>query len=221
VLAGSRRESLWRLGVAAEGSRAAEGVQLALPLPVPAGPSLREQTPWEQVVADYASVGIALEQHPMELLRAELSEAVVSSADLDGVADGAAIEVAGMVVARQRPATARGVVFLLLEDELGTVNVIVPPPVYERHRLMVRTASFARVAGRLERREGTINLVASRLAALSHPDMPVAQVRHIEPSPERETGRAERRDGTARPREELSDLDAVLPAAHSFGRRGR
>ena len=124
-----------------------------------------------------------------------------------------------MVVARQRPATARGVVFMLLEDELGTINVIVPPPVYERHRLIVRTASFARVSGRLERREGTINVLASTLAPLSRPDMPVADVRHIEPPPERETGRAER-DGVPEQRE-LSDLDAVLPAAHSFGRRGR
>ena len=95
-----------------------------------------------------------------------------------------------MVVARQRPATARGVVFLLLEDEVGTVNVIVPPPVYERHRLVVRTASFVLISGRLERRDGTTNVVAAAVDSLSRPDMPGAEVRHIEPPVERETGRS-------------------------------
>jgi len=207
----SRREALWRLGVPAGGTRSGAGVQLALPLAVPAAPSLREQTPWEQVVADYASIGIALEDHPMALLREELGESVASSADLARAPHGASLEAAGMVVARQRPATARGVVFMLLEDEVGTVNVIVPPPVYERHRMIVRTASFVRITGRLERREGTMNLVASALRTLERPDLPRAEVRHIEPPAERETGR----DAA------LSDLAAALPAAHSFGRRGR
>jgi error-prone DNA polymerase len=101
---------------------------------------------------------------------------------------------------------------MLLEDELGTINVIVPPPVYERHRLVVRTASFVRVTGRLERRERTINVVASAIDSLSRPDLPVAEIRHIEPPQERETGRSQ---------QAMSDLDAALPAAHSFGRRGR
>jgi error-prone DNA polymerase len=210
-LDGTRRSALWRLGVPAGGTRSGAGVQLALPLAVPAAPSLREQTPWEQVVADYASIGVALESHPMALLREELGDSVASSADLRRARDGASIEVAGMVVARQRPATARGVVFMLLEDERGTANVIVPPPVYERHRMVVRTASFVRITGRLERREGTMSVVASALQTLSRPDLPQAEVRHIEPPVERETGR----DAA------LSDLASALPAAHSFGRRGR
>ena len=208
---GSRREALWRLGVPAGGTRAGRDVQLALPLAVPAAPSLREQTPWEEVVADYAAIGIALEDHPMALLRGELADSVASSAEAARARDGSAIEVAGMVVARQRPATARGVVFMLLEDELGTINVIVPPPVYERHRLVVRTASFVRITGRMERREGTLNVVASALESLSRPDLPAADVHHIEPPQERETGR----DAA------VADLAAALPAAHSFGRRGR
>ena len=87
-----------------------------------------------------------------------------------------------MVVARQRPATAKGVVFMLLEDERGVVNVIVPPPVYERCRLAVRTASFALVNGRLERRENVLNLVADSVERLSVPARAAgAEVRHIEP----------------------------------------
>jgi error-prone DNA polymerase len=217
---GRRRPALWRLGVAAAAARSGDGVQLALPLGVPAPPSLREQTSWERVVGDYASVGMTLEEHPMALLRADLAESVATSTELERTRDRSPVEVAGMVVARQRPATARGVVFMLLEDELGTINVIVPPSVYERHRLVVRTASFVRVTGRLERRDGTINMVASELASLSRPDLPAANVRHIEPPVEREMGRSgEREDDGARVA--LSDLGAVLPAAHSFGRRGR
>ncbi|MGH2961733.1 MAG: DNA polymerase III subunit alpha, partial [Solirubrobacterales bacterium] len=210
-MGGSRREALWRFGVPAGGIHAGGDVQLSLPLSVPAAPSLREQTPWEDVVADYDAVGIALAEHPMALLRGELADSVASSAEAASARDGSAIEVAGMVVARQRPATARGVVFMLLEDELGTINVIVPPPVYERHRLVVRTASFVRIGGRVERREETLNVVAGRLASLSRPDLPAADVRHIEPPADRETGRAAA----------VADLAAALPAAHSFGKRGR
>ena len=104
----------------------------------------------------------------MELLRPSLGPRCPSD-ELDGISHGRSV-VAGMVVARQRPATAKGVVFMLLEDELGTINVIVPPPVYERHRLAVRTASFALVSGKLERREGVINVVASGRAPLAPPD---------------------------------------------------
>jgi DNA polymerase III alpha subunit len=99
--------------------------------------------------------------------------------------------------------------FLLIEDETGVANVIVVPPVYERHRPAVRTASLIMVTGRLERREGVVNVVASAVDGIERPDAPLADVHTIEPSPARGTGRA------------IGDLDAVLPAAHSFGRRGR
>ena len=74
--------------------------------------------------------------------------------------------IAGMVTARQRPETANGVTFLLLEDERGSVNLVVPPPVYERHRPLVRAAPLLRARGRLERREGTVNVLVSDLAPL-------------------------------------------------------
>jgi DNA polymerase III alpha subunit len=117
-----------------------------------------------------------------------------------------------MVVARQRPSTANGVVFLLLEDEVGTVNVVVLPPVYERCRLAVRTASFAQVSGKVERREEVMNVVALAIQPLATPDHLAADVKHIEPPVERETGRHGR---------DAADLAAVMPAAHSFGRRAR
>jgi error-prone DNA polymerase len=133
-----------------------------------------------------------------------------------------------MVVARQRPSTAKGVVFMLVEDEVGVINLVVLPPAYERHRLAVRTAGFVLVTGLLERREGVINVVVDTLEALATPDMPQGKVRHIEPPAERETGR--RRPG---PEEELpqvaaagggarsaaAEIAAVAPHPHSFGRR--
>ena len=204
-----RRVPLWRLG-AANGS--GDG-QLSLPLPLPEAPSLAEQTPWQRLTADYGAYGIALEEHPLSLLRSDLDPATVTCATLERIRDGAGLEVAGLLVARQRPATARGVMFLLIEDETGVANVIVLPPVYERHRLTVRTASLVTVTGRLERREGVINVVASAVRPIERPDVPLADVHTIEPSRSRETGR----DGG----HEISDLDAVLPVAHSFGRRGR
>jgi error-prone DNA polymerase len=230
-----RREDLWRLGVAgagrrvvgsavsngesASGDRQANPVQLALPLPVPAAPILRELDSWERLLADYESTGIAIAEHPMAVLRPELEEGVLSSEELWAVSSGRIVEVAGMVVARQRPATANGVVFVLLEDEAGTVNVVVPPPVYSRHRLAVRTASFATVSGRVERREEVMNLVASAIQPLATPDQQSAEVRHIVPR-EHETGQSSR-DQAQRATVRARDLEAVAPAAHSFGRRGR
>jgi error-prone DNA polymerase len=205
-----RRADLWRVGVA-RGSKATRG-QLSLPLSVPEAPPLRELSEWERVVADYAATGVTLGTHPMELMRAGLRERVLRSEDLETTPDGTRVEVAGMVVARQRPATARGVVFMLLEDESGVINLVVLPPAYKRHRLAVRTASFLRVDGKLERREGVINVVADGLEPLATPDLAAGKVRHIEPPVERETGRRDDRDAVV-------ELEAVAPRAHSFGRR--
>ena len=77
-----------------------------------------------------------------------------------------------MVTARQRPETANGITFMLLEDERGSVNLIVPPPVYDRHRTLVRTAPLLRARGRLERREGTINVLVADLAPLERVQSP-------------------------------------------------
>src|SRR4051794_432422 len=235
-----RRQDLWQLGVANGARRlpvkragsqapATDGpasngadphIQLSLPLPIPAPPTLRELDSWERLLTDYSSTGMAIAEHPMALIRPGLENGIATSADLDRLANGSFVRVPGMVVARQRPATARGVVFMLLEDEVGTVNVVVPPPVYTRHRLAVRTASFARVDGKLERREGVINVVARSVHPLATPDQPASKVRHIEPPVERETGR-HGRDGDVATDQRAAELAAVAPAAHSFGRRGR
>ncbi|MEO7197917.1 MAG: error-prone DNA polymerase, partial [Solirubrobacterales bacterium] len=211
-----RREPLWRLGVARGSMRQSGGEQLALPLSVPTAPALAEQTPWERVMADYGSSGMSLNEHPLELLRSILDPATVTCAQLERIADGSELVVAGLLVARQRPATAKGVMFLLIEDESGVANVIVLPPVYERHRLAVRTASLITIDGRLERRAGVINVVAASVRQLERPDAPLAEVLNLEPPSEREGGGLDEEG-----HERIADLDAVLPPAHSFGRRRR
>ncbi len=201
-----RREALWEAGVAGTGVRHDEGTQMALPLETSAAPALPPLGGWGEAIADYRSIGMTLGGHPMELIRAGLGPDLLRSTDLERVQDGRTVEVAGMVVARQRPETAKGIVFMLLEDERGTVNLIVPPPVYERFRALVRAAPLVRAKGRLERREGTVNVLVSEVGELE---------RSRQPSPPRQ-----RRPIRRRLRERaVAELRAVAPAGHSFGRR--
>ncbi len=120
-----------------------------------------------------------------------------------------------MVVARQRPETAKGITFMLLEDERGTINLIVPPRVYERSRPLVRAAPLLRARGRLERREGATNVIVSALAALERRDPPPGA---LPAAPERAAPDPARRRSRERA---VAELRAVAPAGHSFGRRGR
>jgi len=155
-----------------EGRNSPKASQLALPLPteqdMPAGAGfgLRPMTEWDRMVADFAILGLSPNHHPMVFLRAGLHEGVVPSAMLGALPDGARVEVAGLVACRQRPGTAKGFVFLVLEDEFGLVNVIVRPGLHERQRLLVRTEPFVIVRGKLQRRDGTVNVVAESLRAL-------------------------------------------------------
>jgi len=168
---GGRRGALWDVGTVGTAHRSGEGTQLALPLEEPGAPALEPLGEWGEAIADYRSTGMTLGEHPLALMRAELPRDLLRSADLERVEDGTTVEVAGMVVARQRPETAKGIVFMLLEDERGTVNLIVPPPVYDRHRAEVRASPLVRAKGRLERREGTINVLVSEVAELQRTQM--------------------------------------------------
>jgi len=95
---------------------------------------------------------------------------VARASDLPGLVDGRAVRVAGAVVVRQRPGTAKGFVFLNLEDETGLVNVVVPPPLFHRHRLILVQEPFLYVEGTLEHREGVISVRAGRIQPL-HPEL--------------------------------------------------
>ncbi|UJA21888.1 error-prone DNA polymerase [Thermoleophilia bacterium SCSIO 60948] len=215
----SRRRALWSAGVAAGSRRAgSDGLQLALPLELPEAPELEPVSPWESMIADYKSTSMTLGEHPMSLIRAELGPGMLTSTELERARNMSSVRTAGLVVARQRPGTAKGVVFMLLEDEVGVVNVIVPPPVYERCRLTVRTSPLVSCSGRIERREGVMNLIADEVSQLSSPGISGAEVRTIEPSVEAETGRVPTDRVAAAGG--AAGLAAVAPRPQSFGRRG-
>ena len=212
-----RRRALWLLGVAVPGTKVKGGTQLALPLDPHEGPQLRALTAWERMLADYGSTGVTLREHPLELMRPSLPGTLRSSQELERAGHGTRVEVAGLVVARQRPATANGITFMLLEDEFGTINLIVPPPVHDRCRLAIRGEPLVWAAGRVEHAEGTTNVLVDTVERLERPDLPRAEVKHIEP---RRTWSTDGQDGF-QAEEQESDLRAVVPAGHSFGRRGR
>jgi error-prone DNA polymerase len=219
-----RREALWRVGVSANGRAGARRTQLALPIEPPQAPPLEPLGDWGELIADFRSTGIALGKHPMELMRPGIDPVLVRSDDLERMDDGSTVEVAGMVVARQRPGTAKGIVFMTLEDERGIVNVIVPKRVYERHRATVRSAVMVRGRGRLERREGVVNVLVDRVEPLERGAS--GEPRHPPPPEHSRSFQAPAEppsESSSRRTRELAvaELRAVAPAGHSFGRRGR
>ena len=152
-----RRELLWELGLvaaAAERARAAarsasSRCRSSRPRETP---ELPEQTPGSGCSPTTARPSLSVGVHPLELLRPHLPRAdALEPRARASTQAGEVVAVAGMAVARQRPATANGVVFMLLEDELGQMNLIVPPPVYERFRALVRGEPLLLARGRFER----------------------------------------------------------------------
>jgi error-prone DNA polymerase len=245
---GARRTALWQLGVTAPGvpipgargarlaagGAASPGTQLSLPLAAPEAPPLAALAPWDAMVADYASTGLTLGPHPLELVRPHLDPDVVSIADLERLPHDSRVRLGGLVVARQRPGTAKGIVFLLLEDEFGTVNLVIPPDLYEANRLTVRGEPLVLCEGRLERLPvggGAINVFVKGIRPLVAPGQPGAEV--VELAERRITAAATGRgEGSARPLRDaeadgggsgrtLGDFREVAPAVQSFasGRR--
>lgn len=140
-----------------------------MPLPLPTKQdevSLKDFDRWERLIADYDVIGFSTSDHPMAFIRSTLGQGISSTIDLNAIRDGARVRMAGLVVCRQRPVTASGFLFLVLEDEYGLVNVIVRPKVYERYRALSRTTSFLVVGGVLQYREGVTNVIATTITAL-------------------------------------------------------
>jgi error-prone DNA polymerase len=210
----ARRTALWQLGLATPARRTKGGDQLALDLPLSHAPRLPALSEWEEMIADYSATGISIEHHPIQLLRDQLTEqGAASTAQLATVRHGTQVKVGGFVIARQKPGTANGITFLLLEDEAGTLNVIVPPPLYEKHRLIVRTEPLVLIEGVLERHAsggGAINLLAKKIARLARlDDSAAATVKDL-------------RKPEAPAIEGSDDFAVAAPAVMNFGRgRGR
>jgi len=120
----------------------------------------------DDMLDDYASTGLSLAHHPIALLRRRLGKRVSSARQLSDLADGRAVQVAGLVTHRQRPGTASGVIFLSLEDETGIVNVIVWPKLAKRFRVEVLQAGLLKVCGKLQNTNGSQHVVANRCETL-------------------------------------------------------
>jgi error-prone DNA polymerase len=126
-------------------------------------------TPEEEIVADYEGTGLSLGPHPMEFHRARLDRMKVArAADLARIRHGAWVRVAGGVIVRQRPGTAKGFVFLNLEDETGLANVIVRPALFHRHRLALVNEPFLFVEGTLQHQDNVVSIRAERIWPLRH-----------------------------------------------------
>lgn len=184
----TRRELLWQTGLwlgpdnertRAQGRADDPQVALAFEDPDAAHPfaPLNER---DRIVADYRMLRFSTGEHPLALVRDRMEPGVLSSRELPDTPDRQTITVVGVVVARQRPHTARGYLFVLVEDEFGHINVIVKPEVYERHRAVLRMEPFLQVRGRLQKDGASLNVIASsvqelRVARGSAPELPGTQ----------------------------------------------
>jgi error-prone DNA polymerase len=128
---------------------------------------LRPMDPGERLQADYAGMSLTIGPHPMALRRGELAlRGVLRAADLPRARDGRRVRVAGMVITRQRPGTAKGFVFLTLEDETGISNVIIRPDLYDRERTAVVRQPFLLVEGVLQHQDGVLSVRAERVEGI-------------------------------------------------------
>ena len=141
----------------------------------PAGVSpLRQMNIEERLHADYSGTGLTIGKHPLHYRRQELrSRKVLTALDLRKVQDGVNVHAAGCVIARQRPGTAHGFIFLSLEDETGIANVIITPDLYDRERAVVTRSKFVLVEGTLQNQDGVIHVKATKIQPLSFSDLDV------------------------------------------------
>jgi error-prone DNA polymerase len=162
----ARREALWQ---AAAAERDPSSLLARVRPPRPDAP-LPAMTPFEETAADYAATTLTPGPHVMAYLRERLAaEGIRSARELDAVPHGAPVRVAGHVIVRQRPGTAKGFCFLTLEDETGTANAVVVPALYERARVVLNTSPLLEVEGRLERVDGVTHVRAARFRRIETP----------------------------------------------------
>ncbi len=165
-----RRDALWQVERAGklEGPLLRQQSEWLLEDVEDVGPlPLRQMTTGERLVADYAGTGLTVGRHPMHYRREELSgQGVLTAEELRACRDGQFVRAAGCVIARQRPGTAKGFIFLSMEDETGIANIIVTPDLYERERVVVTRSKFILAEGLLQNQDGVIHVKAARLMAL-------------------------------------------------------
>jgi error-prone DNA polymerase len=177
----TRRQLLWQaglwLGPETDNERTGgrdDHAQTELALDDPyAGLSFSDLDPTDRMIAEYRMLRFSAELHPLTLLKDVLPPNTVTSDRLPHLPQGSNVRVAGLVTTRQRPGTAKGYVFVLMEDECGAINVIVKPDIYKRDRSAVRMEPFLTVRGRLQKDGATLNVIAHQVEALRVPGTPV------------------------------------------------
>jgi error-prone DNA polymerase len=169
----ARREALWAIkGLRDEplplfAAASAREARTVLELQEPAV-ALRPMTAGGEVVEDYGHVGLTLRAHPATFLRADLrARRIVTCTEAMQARDGRWLQTAGLVLVRQKPGTAKGVMFITLEDETGIANLVVWAKTFEKYRRVVLSASMVAVRGRIQREGEVVHLVAHHLADLS------------------------------------------------------
>jgi error-prone DNA polymerase len=172
----TRRELLWQVGLwlppkHEQRDPARVRHQLELPLEHPYEHlTFGALEAHERLLTEYQVLGFAAGGHPFQLLRNSLPPGLTPSARLVTLEHNSRVEVAGLVVARQRPHTAKGFVFVLMEDESGMINAIVRPDIYERDRVAIRGEPFLWIKGKLAKDDGSLNVIAEEVKALNvHP----------------------------------------------------
>ncbi|MEO6044500.1 MAG: error-prone DNA polymerase [Tepidiformaceae bacterium] len=172
----SRRDMLWQLGLLIQPVQVGRTVsrpralQASLPLATEQDMAeLPKLSKWHELAWDFERMGLSPGQHPMSLVRPLLHEGLISSLHLGGVHNpnrlpqGMRVRMAGMVVTRQRPSTASGVMFMLVEDEYGVANIVIHTPLQERQRELVRATPFVIIQGRVDNKKtGFPNIIAER-----------------------------------------------------------
>jgi error-prone DNA polymerase len=190
----TRREMLWEVGLLASGpgkrqhrrppltsslSPVTSARQMGLPLPVEQDlAELPGMSAWEQVAAEYEILGLSPDHQAMALLRKGLDPELVTSAQAALFPDETEVRLAGLVVCRQRPSTAKGVLFISLEDEYGIANLVVWSHLFERQRMLILTQPFLIVRGVVQHQGSVVHIIAreferpnvrtDRLIAVSH-----------------------------------------------------
>jgi DNA polymerase III alpha subunit len=159
-----RREALWAVR-ALDAQSAAEKLPLfdlvdRADLQVEPSVSLPDMLPGEHVIEDYRYLSLSLKAHPVSFLRGDFARmGIVQNRDLPTIANGRMVTVAGLVLVRQRPGSANGVIFMTLEDETGVANAIVWPKMFEKYRAIVMGARLVKIRGRLQSESGVIHVV--------------------------------------------------------------
>jgi error-prone DNA polymerase len=160
-----RRDALWQVEQA--GRPVGPLLRSAGQIQTSASNPLQMMTTDERVCADFAGTGLTTGPHPMAWQRARLrQQGILSATELENLGSNRAVRIAGCVIARQRPGTAKGFVFLSLEDETGIANVIITPDIFEQNRLVVTRSRFLEIQGKLQNQDGVIHVKAQRIVPM-------------------------------------------------------